>query len=212
MGAITAVISFLKNPEKSFDTLNKDKLTVLYFSLALVLFSSIYGAIYGYLSDRILETSLTFAWKFPITEILTILFATIPLYMLTWIFGSCDTILNAFSRNLITFLVATLVMLSLLPLNILYSLTDHSPITLHIISIWLGGAASIRYLYLYFKKYEKRKDLETIILIIVTLSILLFTLAQFVDLLFHPTPKPIRTQGFLAGASYEFVEKASVVR
>ncbi len=209
MGAITAVISLLKKPEKSFDMLNKEKITVLYFSLALIIFSSIYGAIYGYLLDKIFQTSLAFAWKFPVTEILTILFATIPLYMLTWIFGSRDTVINAFSRNLVTFLVATLVMLAILPLNILYSLTDHSPVVLHIISIWLGGAASIRYLYLYFK-HEKRKDWETVILIIVTLCILIFTLVQFVDLLFHPTPK-VRA-GILAEASYGFVEKASVVR
>jgi hypothetical protein len=182
----------------------------------MVFFLAIYGLIYGFLTEKeLVEGATAGLWllvKIPITLILTVLFSLPTLYIITRAFGGKLSGRNLFSSMVVSFSAASLVLLAILPLNILYVLTNHSPITIHVLSIIISMIVCAVYLFRSYIILGKMSPETASLTTIISAIILLFILIQFTDLLFEISATPYTGPSLVGGFAHRAVQEVSIVR
>ncbi len=215
MGIITQILSLYDSPKETMSAVKENPKIVRQFILALILGFAIYGLVHGFLLEKNLvegaKTGLWLLFKIPLALVLTVLFSFPTIYIISRAFGGRLSGVNILSNLFISASSTSLVALAILPLNVLYTLTGHSPVTLHVLLIFLLMIVAVIYL---FKGYEILGDLSkgrVYLITLISAIILLFVLIQFVDLLFEITTAHPRG-GVIGTIAYTAVEKASLFR
>lgn len=211
MGFVKYVIGLFESPDDTIRGLKKDPSEAKMFIGAALFFSAIYGLFYGFLS----EGALGAAWyliKFPATIVLTALVPYITLYIIVKVFGIKMGPGDLVSSLSITFAVVTLVAIAILPLNILYTFTDHSPVVLHSMTLFISMLAGFVFLTKSYRILGNANEGTAILAMIITSLILLFVLTQFVDLFFNISGTTSHSGFMMEDAMRTTAQKASVVR
>ncbi len=211
MGFVKSVLGLFESTEETIKSVKKDKNEIRMFAGAALFFSAVYGFIYGFMSGD----AATAAWnllKFPATIFLSALFPYLTLYILVKVFGIKMDMKDLAASLSITFAVSMIVAVAIIPLNILYTYTNHPPGVIHSLTLFISIIAGLFYLARTYKILGEAGEGTALIATIISAIIILFVMVQFVDIFFDITGTPVRSGFIVEDVMRDAASKTSLVR
>ncbi len=211
MGFVKSVIGLFESPNDTIKGLKNNPGGTKIFLGAMIFFSAIYGFVYGFIAGDI----STAAWhmvKFPAALFLTGLVPYITLYIIIKVFGVKMSPGDLMASLSITFAVAMIVAIAILPLNVLYTYTGHSPAVIHSFTLFISIIAGLIYLAKTFRILGSAEEGTAIVVMLISAIIILFVMTQFVDLFFNISGATSQSGFMMEDMMMNTAQKASIVR
>ncbi len=211
MGFVKAVLGLFESPDETIKGLKKSSDGAKMFFGAMIFFSAIYGFVYGFLAGDA-STAAWYLIKFPATLFLTGLVPYITLYIIIKVFGIKMGPGDLVASLSITFAVTMIVAIAILPLNVLYTYTGHSPAVIHSFSLFIAIIAGLIYLAKTFRILGSAEEGTAIVAMLISAVIILFVMTQFVDVFFNISGATAHSGFIMEDMMMNTAQKASIVR
>ncbi len=211
MGFVNSVLGLFESADDTIKNVKKNPGDAKMFLGAALFFSAVYGFIYGFLGGGA-SSAAWYLIKFPATIFLTGLVPYITLYIIIKVFGIKMGPKDLVSSLSITFAVVMLVAIAILPLNILYTYTGHSPAVIHSLTIFISMIAGVVYLVKTFRILGSAQEGTAILAMIISALIILFVMVQFVDIFFNIAGAAPHSGFIMEDMMVDAAQKTSIVR
>lgn len=211
MGFVKAVLGLFESPNETIKGLKNNPDGAKMFFGAMIFFSAIYGLVYGFLAGDA-STAAWYLIKFPATLFLSGLVPYITLYIIIKVFGIKMSPGDLVASLSITFAIAMIVAIAILPLNVLYTYTGHSPAVIHSFTLFISIIAGLIYLAKTFRILGSAEEGTAIVAMLISAVIILFVMTQFVDLFFNISDATSHSGFMMEDMMRSTAQKTSIVR